>query len=58
MGSLGRNESNGHLLVPTREMKTFHELDVHHARKVEIKRFWAEEAEMSLNATNVLQQAR
>ena len=39
-------------------MKTFHELDVHHALKVEIKRFWAQEAEKSLTATNVFQQAR
>ena len=27
--------------------KIFHELDVHHVQKVGIKRFWAQEAEMS-----------
>ena len=53
MGSGGRNESNGHLFVPTSEMKTFRELEVHHVQKVEIKRFWAQEAEMSLKATSV-----
>ena len=30
------------------EKKIFHELDVHHVQKVGIKRFWAQEAEMSL----------
>ena len=39
-------------------MKTFHELDVHYVQKVGIKRFWAQEAEMSLTATCVFQQAR
>ena len=36
-------------------MKTFHELDVHHVQKVEIKRFLAQEAEVSLTATSVFQ---
>ena len=48
MGSGGRNESNRHLLAGIAEKKTFHELDVRHVRKVRTKRFWAEEAEMSL----------
>ena len=30
------------------EKKIFHELDVHHVQKVGIKRFWTQEAEMSL----------
>ena len=30
------------------ENKIFHELDVHHVQKVGIKRFWVQEAEMSL----------
>ena len=32
------------------EKKIFHELDVHHVKKVGIKRFCAQEAEMSLTA--------
>ena len=40
------------------EKKIFDELDVHHVQKVGIKRFWAEEAEMSLTATSSLQSAR
>ena len=35
-------------------MKTFHELDAHHVKKVEIKRFWAQEAEMSLTVTAIV----
>ena len=53
-----RNESNSHWRVPASDMKTFHELDVHYFEKVGIKRFWAQEAEMSLTATSVFQQAR
>ena len=30
------------------EKKIFHELDVHHVQKEGIKRFWTQEAEMSL----------
>ena len=48
MGSEGRNESNRHLLARIGEKKIFHELEVHHVWKVGIKRFWAQEAEMSL----------
>ena len=58
LGSKGRIESNSHQLVQTSQMKTFHELDVHYVQKVGIKRFWAHEAEMSLTATSVFQQAR
>ena len=32
---------NSHLFARFGENKIFHELDVHHVRKVEIKRFWA-----------------
>ena len=48
MSSGGRNESNSHQLARIGEKKIFHELDVHHVQKVGIKRFWAQEAEMSL----------
>ena len=50
MGSGGRNESNSQKLARIGEKKIFHELDVHHVQKVGIKRFWAQEAEMSLTA--------
>ena len=47
MGSGGRNESNSHQLARIGEKKIFYELDVHLVKKVGIKRFWAQEAEMS-----------
>ena len=47
MGSGGRNDSKSHQIG---EKKIFHELDVHDAYKVGIKRFWAQEAEMTLTA--------
>ena len=40
------------------EKKIFHELDVHHVMKVGSKRFWAQEAEMSLTAKSLLESAR
>ena len=40
------------------EKKIFHELDVHHVKKVGIKRFCAEEAEVSLTAISLLESAR
>ena len=40
------------------EKTIFHELDVQHVQKEGIKRFWAQEIEMSLTATSVFQQAR
>ena len=49
-GSGGRNESNSHQLALMGEKKIFHEPDVHHVKKVGIKRFCALEAEMSLTA--------
>ena len=58
MGSGGRNESNSHQDARIGEKKIFHELDVHHVLKDGIKRFWAQEAEMSLTAISSLQSAR
>ena len=46
MASGGRNESNRKQLAGIGEKKIFHELDVHHVKKVGIKRFCAQEAEM------------
>ena len=40
------------------EEKIFHELDVHHVQKVGIKRFWAQESEISLKAVSALESAR
>ena len=40
------------------EKKTFYELDVHHVQKVGIKRFQAQEAEMTLTPISSLESAR
>ena len=53
-GSGRRNESKSHQLAPIGENKIFHELDAHHVQKVGIKRFWVQEAEMSLTAIKSL----
>ena len=58
MCSVGRNESNSHQLARISEKKIFHETDVHHVYKVEIKRFCAQEAEMSLTAISSFESAR
>ena len=58
MGSGGRNESNSHELVRIGEKKIFDELDVHHVQKIGMKRFWAQEAEMSLTAISSLESTR
>ena len=58
MGSGGRNESNSNQLARIGEPKIFPELDVHHVLKVGIKRFWAQEAEMSLTTISSLESAR
>ena len=58
MGSGGRNESNSHQDPRIGEKKIFHETDVHHVYKVGIKRFWAQEAEMSLTAIHSLEWTR
>ena len=58
MCSGGQNESNSDEVAGIGEKKIFHELDVHHVYKVGFKLFWAQEAEMSLTAMNLLQPAR
>ena len=58
MASGGRNESNSHQLAGIGEKKIFHELDVHHVKKVGIKRFCAQEAEMNRTAISSLESAR
>ena len=58
LDSGGRNESNSHQLVRIEEKRIFHELDVHHVQKVGIKRFCAQEAEMSLTAISWLESRR
>ena len=58
MGSGGRNESNSHQLARIGEKKIFYELDVHHVYKEGIKRFWAQDAEMSLTTIRTLESAR
>ena len=58
LDSGGRNESNSHQLARIEEKRIFHELDVHHVQKVGIKRFCAQEAEMSLTAISSLESSR
>ena len=58
MGSGSRNESNNHQDARIGEKKIFHELDVDHVYKVGIKRFCAQEAEMSETAISWLESAR
>ena len=58
MRSGGRNESNSHQLAGIGEKKIFHELDVHHVKKVGMKRFCNEKAEMSRTAISSLESAR
>ena len=58
MGSGGQNESNSQQHARIGEKKIFHELDVHDVSKVGIKRFWAQEAEMSITAISSLELAR
>ena len=42
-----RNKPNSHELARIGKKKIFHEFDVHHVQKVGVKRFWAQEGEMS-----------
>ena len=58
MASGGRNESNRYQLAGIGEKKIFHELDVHHVNKVGIKRFCAQEAELSRTEMSSLESAR
>ena len=58
MGSGGQNESKCQRLAPIREKKIYHELEVHHVYEVGMKRFWAQQAKMSLSAKSSLESAR
>ena len=58
LGSGARNDSNSHQLAGIGEKKIFHELDVHHVQKVGIKRFWAQDTEMTLTANSSQESAR
>ena len=51
----GRIESNSYELARIGERKIFHELDVHRAYNVGIKQFFAQDAELSLTATSLLE---
>ena len=58
MGSGDRNDSNSQKFARIGEKKIFHELDLHHVLNAGIKRFWAQEAEMSLTAYSSEEWAR
>ena len=58
LDSGGRNKSNNHQLARIGEKKMFHEHDVNQVQKVRMKRFWPQEAEMSLTVISSLQSAR
>ena len=58
MGSGGGNESNSQKFARIGEKKIFHQLDVHHVKKVGIKGFLAQEAEMSLTTISSYESAR
>ena len=47
-----------HQFARTSEKKNFFEVDVHHVYKVGIKRFWAQEAEMTLTLISSHESAR
>ena len=55
LGSGGLNDTNSHHLTRMGDKKIFHELDVHHVQILEIKRFLAHEAKMSLTAKSSLE---
>ena len=58
LGSGGRNDSNTHQLARISEKKIYYEVDVDHVWKVGIKRFRAQEAEMTLTHISSLESAR
>ena len=58
MGSGGQNESKFQKLAPIDKKKIFYEFDVHHVKKVGIKRFWAQKAKMRVSAKSSLQSTR
>ena len=55
LSSGGRNESNRHYLVLNCEVKIFLESDLHQVYTGGIKRFWAQEAKMSLIAISLFE---
>ena len=58
MASGGRNESECQKFARIGEKKIFHQLDVYDVKKVGIKRFLAQEVEMSLTTISSLESAR
>ena len=58
LGSGGENESNTHQLARIGQKNIFHEFDVYDVYKVGMKRFWVQEAEMSLTHNSSLESAR
>ena len=58
MSSGSRNDPNTQQLARIGEKKIFHELDVHDVNKVGIKRFCAQEAEMTVKAITSLESDR
>ena len=58
MGLGGPNDSNNEQFARIDKKKIFDELDVHHVQKVGIKRFWAQEDEMSLTPLSSLESIR
>ena len=58
LASGGRNESECQKFARIGEKKIFHQLDVYDVKKVGIKRFLAQEVEMSLTTISSLESAR
>ena len=58
MGAGGQNESKFQKLAPIDKKKIFYEFDVHHVKKVGIKRFWGQKAKMRVSAKSSLQSTR
>ena len=50
LGTGGQSESNGSKILPVDVIKIFHEHDLNDVKKVLIKCFWAQDAEMSLRS--------
>ena len=58
LGSGGGNECNSQKFARIGEKKIFLQLDVYHVKKVGIKRFFSQEAEMSLRTFRCLESPR
>ena len=58
LGSGGRNKSNTHQFARIGLKKISHKFDVHDVYKVGIKRFWAQEAEMTQTANSSPESSR